>query len=71
MSAPNARQNCMVKASRRALSRIFYLKLNMSETSGQKRGRRSLNSVTNNSENHQEGFKVVIEYRWSLNLSGR
>ena len=29
-----------------------------------------LNSMTNNSENCQEGLKVVISDRWSLSLSG-
>ena len=33
--------------------------------------RGSLNSMTNNSKNRREGFKVVFEDRWSLNLSGR
>ena len=33
--------------------------------------RGSLNSITNYSENGQEGFKVVVEDKWSLNLSGR
>ena len=27
--------------------------------------------MTNNSINRREGFKVVVEDRWSLNLSGR
>ena len=31
----------------------------------------SLNSMTNNSKNRREGFKVVVEDRWSLNSSGR
>ena len=29
------------------------------------------NSMTNNSKNRREGFKVVVEDRWSLNSSGR
>ena len=33
--------------------------------------RGSLNSMKNNSKNHREGFKVVVEDRWLLNLSGR
>ena len=33
--------------------------------------RGSLNSITNISKNRPEGFKVVVEDRWSLNLSGR
>ena len=32
--------------------------------------RGSLNSMTNNSKNCWEGFKVVVEDRWSLNSSG-
>ena len=30
-----------------------------------------LNSMTNNSKSRREGFKVVVEDRWSLNSSGR
>ena len=33
--------------------------------------RGSLNSMTNNSKNRREGFKEVVEDRWSLNSSGR
>ena len=36
---------------------------------GKTRG--SLNSMINNSKNRREGFKVVVEDRWSLNSSGR
>ena len=45
------------------------------QISGKKCGRRSLKQggclMTNNSKNLRQGFKVVVENRWSLNSSGR